>query len=324
MIRLRLRLVAATAIVALASMLVAHALDLTPTKREVAAFLDRVVSVTAPDVVAAPVPRWNRVYVVMFENREFDEIIGVADAPYLNELADRGAVAINTYDVADASLPNYLALTSGEVHLVTDNFRHDIDALSLFDQLEAAGRSWRVFAEQVPPGCFTGETASGGRDGSGDYLRAHQPAISYRSISGTPERCANIQDFTAFDPVAADYELIVPDMCNKMHDCPVATGDEWLSRFAPKILDAPTFWTDSLLVIAFDEGGSSQSADGHHIVTIVVGAGVSPGTVSQTVYNHYNVLRTIQEGLGLPCLARSCKADTMADLFVGPSAEGSP
>jgi acid phosphatase len=79
-----------------------------------------------------------------------------------------------------------------------------------------------------------------------------------------------------------------------------------------------------LLVIAFDEGGSSQSADGHHIVTIVVGAGVSPGTVSQTVYNHYNVLRTIQEGLGLPCLARSCKADTMADLFVGPSAEGSP
>lgn len=312
----RLRRLAVALAIILVGLGGAYALDLTPTLQEVDAAMAWVRFAATPSVGAPrPVPRWKHVYLVMFENRECHEIVGAPDAPFMNALATQGAVATNTYDVAEDSQPNYLALTSGDTHFVTNNHSRDVDAPSIFDQLEASSQSWRVFAEHVPPDCFKGATATGGRDGPGEYWRAHEPAISYTRISGSPERCANIQDFAAFDPTAATFEMIIPDLCNMTHDCPVATGDAWLSAFAPTILETPTFWQDSLLVVAFDEGGAVRPGDGHRIATILVGAGVRPGTVSEVRYDHYNVLRTIQKGLGLPCLARSCKADTMADLF---------
>jgi acid phosphatase len=295
----------------------AHMLNLTPTRKEVSEAINWARYAVAPPVVpSSPVPSWSRVYVIVLENRDWDEIFGSSEAPYLNELAARGAIAINTWDVADGSQANYLAMTSGSTHFVTDNGTYDIDAPSIFDQLEEASRTWRVYAEQIPPGCFIGAEARGGRDGRGEYTRAHNPAISFDSIREAPERCANIQDFAAFDPLAADFSFIVPDSCHNTHDCPVSTGDRWLSEFVPQILDTPDFWRDSLLVITFD-GGTDAGENQHRIAVTMVGAGVKAGTVSETRYEHYNVLRTLQSGLGLPCLARSCKTDTMADLFVG-------
>ena len=59
----------------------------------------------------------------------------------------------------------------------------------------------------VPPDCFTGATATGGEDGAGTYARKHEPAISFTDISTSPARCANITDFTHFDPAAAVSHL---------------------------------------------------------------------------------------------------------------------
>ena len=302
--------------VLIATMVGAYLLDLTPSRAQTVEVVNWARYTFAPPVdQPQPVPRWARVYVIVLENRDYHEIIGADDAPFLNALAARGAVAINTWDVAGGSQPNYFAMTSGDTHFVTDNGTYDIEAPSLFDQLESASQTWRVFAEHVPPGCFTGASVPGG-EGRGEYVRAHNPAISFTSIRESPERCANIQDHRAFDPLAANFQLIVPDSCNNTHDCPVSTGDRWLSRFVPAILETPTFWDDSLLIITFDGGSDAGPDDGHRIAVTMVGAGVRAGTVSRTRYNHYNVLRTVQEGLGLPCLARSCKAGTMSDLFL--------
>jgi hypothetical protein len=284
--------------------LLVYLLDFTPTRAEVGEVVSAVRSAVAPRIAQAqPVPDWDRVYLVMLENRNPEEIIGAADAPFLNELAAEGAVATNVWAVAGASQPNYLALTSGSTHFVTSNDTHDIAARSIFDQLEDAGLAWRVYAENVPPGCFTGDEATGS-EGPGVYTRAHQPAISYDAIRRSPRRCANIQGMSAFDPTAASFELIIPDSCHNTHDCPVATGDAWLSDLVPRILSSPGF----------------RPNDQHRLATILVGAGVRPGAVIESEYSHYNVLRTIQEGLGLPCLERSCIADTMADAFVHQAA----
>ena len=67
---------------------------------------------------------------------------------------------------------------------MTDDKPHDLTAPSLADQLEAAGFSWRVYAENYPGGCFTGPTSLDGADGKGDYRRKHNPAISFTAISG--------------------------------------------------------------------------------------------------------------------------------------------
>lgn len=310
------RPIALVAVLAVLAILGTHILGLTPTRAEVGELMQAARYVVASPVAdPQPVPRWSHVTVIVLENRDYDEILGAADAPYLTSLAQQGAVAAATWDVGDASQPNYLAMTSGTTHLVTNNDAHDIDAPSIFDQLESAGLTWRVSAEQYPGDCFLGETASGGRDGPGEYVRAHNPAISFLSITKDPGRCAAIQDHTAFEPRQANFEFIVPNSCHNTHDCPVAVGDRWLSDFVPTILDAPGFWDDGLLVITFDGGSDVGPGGGHRIAVTMVGAGVSPGTISETRYDHYNVLRTIQEGMGLSCLARSCNADTMADLF---------
>ena len=70
---------------------------------------------------------------------------------------------------------------------------------------------WRVFAENVPLGCYTGATASGGPDGSGTYARKHEPAISFTGISSEPTRCAKITDFSHFSPSAARVRAHRPE-----------------------------------------------------------------------------------------------------------------
>ncbi len=126
--------------------------------------------------------------------------------------------------VAHPSEPNYLALFSGSTQGIADDANHDFAGHNLADQLEARGKTWRVFAQNVPLDCFTGATASGGEDGAGTYARKHEPAISFTDISTSPSRCGNITDFTHFDPAAADFEFIAPNLCNDMHDCSVCDG----------------------------------------------------------------------------------------------------
>src|SRR5690349_12125009 len=57
---------------------------------------------------AAKAPAKSHTVVIVLENREFDEVIGAADAVYFNRLASRGALAVNYYATRHPSLPNYL------------------------------------------------------------------------------------------------------------------------------------------------------------------------------------------------------------------------
>lgn len=270
--------------------------------------------VSAPPDSVLPVPSFSHVFVIVLENKAYDRIVGSADAPYINELIARYGLAAAYQAVAHPSQPNYLALVSGSTQGVVDNEPHDLAAPSLFDQLERAGRSWRVYAENVPPDCYRGATAEGGRDGPGTYARKHEPAISFTGISSAASRCANIQDLTAFDPTAGDFELIIPNLCHAMHDCPVAAGDAWLRTFVPLIVGSAAFRSGGVLFITVDES-SGSGIDSNHVATIVAGPGVVPGTRSAVPHSHYSLLRTVQDAWGLGCLAESCTANTLGVFF---------
>lgn len=275
---------------------------------------DTTALVTAPPGSLRPVPAFSHVYVIVLENKAYERIVGSVDAPYLNELIATYGLAESYQAVAHPSQPNYLALVSGSTQGVGDDDPHDVAAPTVFDQVEQAGRSWRVYAENAPLGCFAGATADGGRDGSGTYARKHNPAISFTGISGTPTRCSNIKDLTAFDPAAADLEVIIPNLCHDMHDCSVSSGDAWLRTFVPRILGSPAFQSGGALSITFDEG-SKTAKDSNHVATIIAGPTVPSGFRSATPHTHYSLLRTIQESWGLPCLAESCAANTLGEFF---------
>ncbi len=269
--------------------------------------------IPAPDGTDLPVPARGHVWVVIFENKGKDRIIGASEAPFFNELIKQGAVADEFQAVAHPSFPNYLAMVSGSTHGILDNEDHTVDAPSLFDQLDSVGRTWGVSAENVPDGCFQGTTASGGPDGPGTYARKHEPAISFHSIVSDPARCARIDDLSSFTAGGADFQIIVPNLCHDMHDCSVAEGDAWLRSFVPRITDSPAFKSDGLLVITFDE--DDRGDVDNDIATVVVGPGIKPGFVSYVPHTHYSLLRTIQGAFALPCLAASCDANTLGELF---------
>jgi phosphatidylinositol-3-phosphatase len=267
-----------------------------------------------PSGPAAAVPHFSHVFTIVLENRSSTTVLDSAQTPYLNQLAAKYGVADAYQAVAHPSQPNYLALFSGSTQGVTDNARHDLDAPTIADQLAAAGRSWRVYAENVPTGCFEGLTADGGTDGSGTYARKHEPAISFTSISSSPSRCANIQPMSAFDPAAADYSLIVPNLCHDAHDCPLPTADAWLGDLVPRILGSPAWQDGGVLFITFDEA-DGQDRTANRVATLVIAPSIMPGTRSSVPHSHYSLLRTVQDGLGLDCLALSCRANTLGEFF---------
>jgi acid phosphatase len=85
-----------------------------------------------------------------------------------------------------------------------------------------------------------------------------------------------------------------------MHDCSIATGDNWLKQNMTTILSSPAFTTqNSLLVIVWDEDDGSGN---NHVAVVMVGRSVKPGYVSKVAAGHFGLLRTIEAAWGMPTL----------------------
>ncbi len=97
-----------------------------------------------------------------------------------------------------------------------------------------------------------------------------------------------------------------------MHDCDPATGDRFLSRLVPPLLTA--LGRNGLLIVTWDEGtsddGCCRLAAGGHIATIVAGGGARAGARLSAPTDHYSVLQTIEDLLGLPRLRGAACACT--------------
>jgi hypothetical protein len=271
---------------------------------------------SARSTVAGPV---SRIAVVVLENKEYDQVIGRPGAPYLNALARQSAVASNYFGITHPSLPNYLALTGGSTFGLSgsDCGNCSVSHRNLVDQLEAAGISWKVYAEGMPSAC-SAVTATG------DYVRRHNPFLYYTDVRDDPRRCRNDVPATALDHDLAAHALprvvwLVPNLCHDMHSCDTYTGDLYLRSVLPRLIAqlGPT----GVLFITFDEGSSDQGccgvAKGGRIATVVAGPGARAEARSMTPYDHYSLLRTIEDLLGLPRLGGAASASTrpMTDLL---------
>jgi acid phosphatase len=269
---------------------------------------------TSPPATLSPetigsVPNFTHIYLIVMENKESYAIVGSKAAPYENSLIARYGLVTNMFAETHPSEPNYIAMTSGGLQGVTTDGTYKLSVPSLFDQIEATGRTWHVYAQGFPGGCFTGSVGVGVADGAGyagQYVRKHNPAISYNSIRGNPTRCANITRLTGFDPGAASFEMIVPNLINDMHSSSVAAGDYFLKLFVPRIVNSAAF-ANSVLFITWDEG-STSSLGGGHIATIVVSPGMAPGSRFGIRSNHYWLLRTIEDAWGMPGLGLAAKS----------------
>lgn len=222
------------------------------------------------------------------ENHSYSDVIGNPQARFINDLARHGALFTASYGVTHPSEPNYLALFSGNTHGVTsDQCPTVIRAPNLASRLTAAGLTFTGYAESLPaPGSAV--------CGQGDYARKHAPWTDFADVprsAGQPFSKFPSGDYARLPTVS----FVVPNLCNDMHDCSVATGDRWLrTHLAGYAQWAMTH--DSLLILTWDEDDGSQS---NQIVTIFAGQQVQPGRYARPI-DHYNVLRTIEQAYGIP------------------------
>jgi len=108
---------------------------------------------TTPDTPAtttpaAPAPGRTaaRVIVVVEENHSIGQIIGSPQAPFLNRLAAKGVLLTSDFAITHPSLPNYIAMVSGDTQGITSDCGGcNVDAPNLADQLDAAGISWKAY-----------------------------------------------------------------------------------------------------------------------------------------------------------------------------------
>jgi hypothetical protein len=270
---------------------------------------------------AAAVPHFDRVAVIVLENESYDGIIGNPDAPFLNELASGYGLATDFFATTHPSLPNYLALIGGSTFGVhSDCTKCKVGKQrNLVDQLEGKGISWKAYMSAMPSPCYTGPD-------TGLYAKRHDPFLFFDDIVTNPDRCNKV---VPFDQMAADiaagtlprFVWITPDLCQDMHDCPIASGDQFLAEQVPTILDQ--LGSNGVLFITWDEGDRTDAssccdlATGGHIVTLVIGPGVVPGTIVSTPIDHYSILQTIEDGFGLRRLrnARCLCTPSMGEFF---------
>jgi acid phosphatase len=257
----------------------------------------------------------SRIAVIVLENKDYNEIIGSPAAPYLNALARKGALATNYHAITHPSLPNYLALTGGSTfgYAGSDCGTCSVSHRNLIDQLEAAGISWKVYVEGLPSGSCPSEASVG------NYARRHVPFLYYRDVADNPARCRSIVSTATLARDLADHSLprfvwLVPDLCHDMHSCGTYTGDRYLRAMVPQLL--AQLGPSGLLFVTFDEGEASSNsacctvARGGLISTVIAGPGARAGARSAIPYDHYSLLRTIEDLWGLPHLGDAALSST--------------
>ena len=264
-------------------------------------------------VSAAREPPIGHVFLILLENEPFARTFGPeSPAPYLARvLAPAGALLRRYYAIGHSSLPNYVALISGQApnpatqldcpqyvdfRPVPPRFGPYGQALgagcvypwqvrTLADQLEATGRTWKGYMEDMgrDPRRESG-TCGHSRLGATEslleatpadaYAVKHDPFMYFHSIIDERARCAahvvNLAQL-AVDlqhlATTPQYVFITPNLCHDGHDAPCASGeagglaaaDDFLRRWVPSILQSAAYQRDGLLIITFDEAAGSDA-----------------------------------------------------------------
>ena len=255
----------------------------------------------------SPPAVWEHVVWIWLENHGYDEIVGSSAAPFINRTLIAGCgLATNAHNETHPSLPNYIAATSGMAPGRLGRWDSDCNATpscrtrapNLFGQ----AASWGAYAESMRKPC--------GHFFTGLYAASHNPAVYYRSLTDCPLHdvpYARLQQDLDADVLPA-FTFVTPNMCHDMHNCSVQTGDAWVAHAIRDLVASAAYRRGTMAIfVTFDEGepsGSDHCAfnthdPGCHVPIIVVSPSTPSGARSGAMFNHYSLLRTTEEMLGI-------------------------
>lgn len=275
-------------------------------------------------------PVYDHVVIVICENKDYEEVIGSENAPYINSvLKAEGADITQMYGEEHYSEGNYFWLFSGDNHNVgfTDDTPEGVpfSAPNLASQLIASGKTFKGYAENFPKDHLAKY------DSTKLYARKHVPWVSFSNVPAS-----SAVSFDEFPKTAAGFEklptvsFIIPNLDDDMHNprddagTAVKNGDAWLRAN----VDTYYQWAkenNSLLILTFDENNDKRgylgltnpwipevfktngdmSAELHRdivnkTITIFAGANIKHGEYEEEQgVTHVNILRTLESMYGL-------------------------
>src|SRR4051794_32694377 len=330
-------------------------------------------------MLAAParaeiLPPVKHVFVIVLENKDFDESFGSASpAAYLSkELTGKGQLLRQYYGTSHVSLGNYITMISGQApnpdtqsdcnvgfknvfpgvlgpdgQVVGAGCVYPAAAKTVADQLEAKGLTWRGYMEDMgaDPAREAGACAhpaigesdpTQSASAADQYATRHNPFVYFHSIIDDKKRCdARVVNLRELGPdlgssaKTPNFAFITPDLCSDGHDTPCVDGrpgglksvDDFLKTWVPRIQASPAYAEGGMIVITWDEGESPRPESseaccnqptgpntpspgvagpgGGRTGTVVLSQFTAPGSVNDTPYNHYSLLRSIEDIFGL-------------------------
>lgn len=269
---------------------------------------------------------FNHVLLIMFENqyREY-----VMENAYFRGLATRGIELGGMHGVFHPSQTNYIASVAGELCNVSSDERYELDQPTIVDLLENAGVSWKAYMDGYDPEFAPWDSSVVPQD-QYPYVLKHNPFFSFTSIIRSESRWQRVvgegelwRDLRRGTLPA--YCWFSPDMWNDGHwirgteEEPkdridlIAQAADWLEWFfktlgfpGPESLLPPR----TLVIVTFDEADfeadwTADVYDGpNQIYTVLLGDTVGTA-LEMECYNHYSILRTVEENFGLGTLGKN-------------------
>lgn len=265
-------------------------------------------------------PRPDHIVIVIEENHSYSDVVGYAGAPYFNSLASTGANLTDIHALTRPSQPNYLNLFSGSDQGVTSNsipVGIPFSTPNLGAALRGSGYTFTGFCDGMPSVGYQGASFNA-------YQRKHNPWANWQddTLPTPPNRLPSSvnQPFTSFPTdfsLLPTVSIVVPDQNHDMHDGTITAADTWMHDH----LDAYRAWAqthNSLLITTWDEDDFTLD---NHIPTFFNGPMVVAGDYS-TNWNHFNLLRTIEDMYDLPHSGAAASAAPITGMWIVPEPGG--
>jgi len=214
------------------------------------------------------------------------------------------------------------------------------------DQLEGKGLTWKEYAEDLGTACrhpaLNSQDTTQTAHKNDQYAARHNPFVYFHSIIDRPICNTNVLDLSKLQgdlgsaSTTPSYSFITPDLCSDGHDAPCVDGrpgglvsaNDFLKTWIPRIAGSPAYQDGGLIIVNFDEsesgaedccgeptgpntpnnGGLTQGNGGGRTGAVLISPYIQAGSVNNTPYNHYSLLRSTEDLFGLDHLGYAANA----------------
>src|SRR4051794_10900334 len=228
------------------------------------------------------------------------------------------------------------------------------------DQLEGKALTWKEYAEDLGTACrhpaLNSQDSTQTARKNDQYAARHNPFVYFHSIIDRPICNTNVLDLSRLPgdlgPASStpSYSFITPDLCSDGHDEPCVDGrpgglvsaNDFLKSWIPRIAGSAAYNDGGLIIVTFDEsetgaedccgeptgpntpnnGGLTQGNGGGRTGTVLISPYIQAGSVNNTPYNHYSLLRSTEDLFGLDHLGYAANSGLKPfgdDVFNNPA-----